>query len=170
LELISGDDLLRNVRYLLTGSISGVSGAEFGPICAASLVQMDRQPFPNSPGLRPGYFGKGFLIRSQSGATPSRLGLRTIRFVVVSLNGDLCGSNSRLKMAVADFAAEHNCQAVTCDEGVILIVDVACAAHIVHRIVELTFKLKGLIGNLYATAYCASLTDTPPATDGGYIA
>ena len=80
-------------------------------------------------------------------------------FLVLALNGDLCSANTRMKMAVAAAAQSHNEQA-SGSVGYILILDVQCSAHIIHRLMELAFRMDKLIPSLHATAFTASFPAT----------
>ena len=82
---------------------------------------------------------------------------KQVPLVVLALTSDLAASNTRMKHAVADFAREHNLQQEgACGSGgggYIVILDVGCVAHIIHRIVEVTFRTNTLIPRLHATAF-----------------
>ncbi len=75
--------------------------------------------------------------------------------VVLVLGGDLDGSNVRAKHYVVSLVQEINKKGA----GQILILDVSCAVHVMHRIIETAFETQFLIPKLHATAYVCFHTD-----------
>jgi hypothetical protein len=79
-----------------------------------------------------------------------------VPLVVLSLGGDLDGANVRCKHHYAKMAGEHN-EAVRsgrkASSGYVAIADVVCLGHILHRTVEVCFRVSDLIGKLHATAF-----------------
>ena len=70
--------------------------------------------------------------------------------------GDLCSSNGRMKQAIAYKLAMHNAVSVESGGGVILMIDIHCSSHIVHRIVEKIFSLHQFIPRMHAIAFTLS--------------
>ena len=78
-----------------------------------------------------------------------------IGIVVITLAGDLDSSNVRAKHYMGELALAHNRSDT---KGRILLLDIICSSHILHRIIETTFKTAKLIPSLHATAFTASQT------------
>jgi hypothetical protein len=70
---------------------------------------------------------------------------------------DLASPCQRLKQEYAERARVHNQQAIKNGQGVVLLLDGACAAHIIHREIESQFSTQTLIPKLHATAFAISL-------------
>jgi hypothetical protein len=70
--------------------------------------------------------------------------------LVLVLAGDGDSANVRLKHFLADKARKHNADR---NVGLLLLLDVSCGGHILHRIVEVAFKMHQLIPSLHATAF-----------------
>lgn len=87
---------------------------------------------------------------------------RNVKWVSVVLNSDLCSANSRLKHAVGYDLSLHNERALDNNGGVVLLIDAACNAHIIHGIVEKTFALPKLIPKLYSVAFTLSVVKHLP--------
>lgn len=78
------------------------------------------------------------------------------RFVMLHMSSDLAPSNVRLLHYVGAKVLEHNASAVDGGCGMILFLDTPCLAHIVHRVIESTFRLNKLIPCLHSTAFTCS--------------
>ncbi len=81
----------------------------------------------------------------------------SIGCVVLVLGGDLDASNVRAKSFITSVAQSFN--EASGKEGVILVVDVSCGVHILHRIIETGFETVKLIANLHATPYVCFYTN-----------
>eukprot|EP00959_Pyramimonas_sp_CCMP1952_P209602 4385360-Pyramimonas_sp.AAC.1 len=57
-----------------------------------------------------------------------------VHHVFLAVTGDLCSANTRMKQAIACMLAEHNAASLMRGGGVILLLDVGCAAHVLHGI------------------------------------
>jgi hypothetical protein len=77
--------------------------------------------------------------------------------VALVLGGDLDSSNVRAKSYIAWLAQQFNERSG--DAGIILVVDVCCGVHILHRIIETGFETGKLIANLHATPCVCFYTD-----------
>ena len=75
--------------------------------------------------------------------------------VGLMLVSDMAKSCSRLKVACGCIAAEHN---ESSTGGFILLIDVGCISHIIHRLVEFAFHTKSLVPKLHSMAFTASST------------
>ena len=80
-----------------------------------------------------------------------------VDFLVVFVGSDLASSCGRAKQEVLFRCKQHNEGAVQAGQGVVLLIQGDCAAHIVHREVEGHFKTQELIPRLYNTAWSSSL-------------
>ena len=78
---------------------------------------------------------------------------KVVKLVVVSLAGDLASSNVRLKYEFGRQAERRNEGAEAAGHGFVALADLACAGHVVHRMVETCFQTDNLIGKLHATAF-----------------
>ena len=80
-------------------------------------------------------------------------------FVVLSLVSDLDSANTRLKREMGRRAVLHNQTAGRSGQaGMIILLDLICFCHSIHRFVETTFKLNKLICGLHATAFVCNQT------------
>ena len=77
--------------------------------------------------------------------------------VVLCLGGDLDSGNVRVKHFFGQQAKEFN-DDLASNGCKVLILDVMCASHIIHRITEVAFETTTLIPSLHATAFTATQT------------
>jgi hypothetical protein len=85
---------------------------------------------------------------------------KDIDLVVLSLGGDLDGSNLRVKLKYLEMAREHNAD-VTAEKvegGRIAILSVDCNGHIIHVGIEHAFRTAMLIPRLHATSFLCTQT------------
>ena len=83
---------------------------------------------------------------------------RRLDFVILSLAGDLAASNTRTKLAFAEAVRVGDSFGIVGSGGMaVLLLDIVCNAHIIHRIVEKTFMTSKLIPRLHSTAYSAAI-------------
>ena len=79
-------------------------------------------------------------------------------FVVTQIAGDLAAVNTRVKHALAEPILEHNeLAAKEPSMGCILLLDIQCVAHVLHRVVEAAFRTHILIPRLHSTAFVCSV-------------
>ena len=81
-------------------------------------------------------------------------------FVILSLAGDLAASNTREKLAIAEVVRVSDSFGAAGSGTMrmaVLLLDIVCNAHVIHRIVELTSKTSKLIPRLHSTAYSAAI-------------
>jgi hypothetical protein len=83
-----------------------------------------------------------------------------VQCVVLSLVGDLDSANVRLKHEFGRRAREHNASADGAGHGRIFVLDIACTAHIIHRMVETRFKTEELVPKLHSIAFVCNQTRT----------
>ena len=82
--------------------------------------------------------------------------LTSLRAIVLSLPSDLASSCMRMKRGVAHFCMLANQESLKANGGVFVLIDVRCVGHIVHRIIESTFKSESLIPKLHSTSWSCS--------------
>eukprot|EP00959_Pyramimonas_sp_CCMP1952_P407624 8542975-Pyramimonas_sp.AAC.1 len=74
-------------------------------------------------------------------------------FLVLALGGDTDGANVRLKFFVGSLIRER---ILAGGSGVVAILDVDCATHVLMRLVVCSFGLVQLIPSLHATAFTSN--------------
>ena len=79
-----------------------------------------------------------------------------VSMVLLVLDGDGLSANLRANMAVQEQAAAHN--ASRGSKGLLLILTVCCAGHIMNRMCATTFAWSRVIGRMHAVAFSASRT------------
>jgi hypothetical protein len=89
----------------------------------------------------------------------------TVGLVIVFLCSDLAASNIRMKLALAAQVREHNIAVFEgySEGGYLVLLAGICCSHVIHRIIETTFRTASLIPNLHSLAYSASIP-------GNYVA
>lgn len=84
-----------------------------------------------------------------------------VPFVALVLTSDQCAANTRIKLAMgAQFRQLNSERAQAQGHGTLLLIDVACASHILHNIVARLFRQHLLIPRLHAVAFCNTITST----------
>ena len=83
---------------------------------------------------------------------------KEVQLLVLSLGGDLAAANVRMKHFVGMLVKEFNAARAGEGVGQILLIDICCGNHVLHRVAEATFKREKLINKLHATAFVCNQT------------
>ena len=81
-----------------------------------------------------------------------------VKFIFVAIGADLASSHGRMKCEVARLLCAHNRDNDAL--GVVIMVDVKCCAHILHRETESGFSTLEFIPRLYSVSFSMSLPGT----------
>ena len=82
-----------------------------------------------------------------------------IKLLALAIDADGSSVNVRLKLAYGKHVNDHNrsVRDGMLGGGYILLIDITCAAHIIHGFIAKIFGFKQLIPRLHATAFCCTM-------------
>lgn len=81
----------------------------------------------------------------------------SVPFVVLCVGSDMASACVRAKLEIGHRTREHDLMSLQVGQGVALLLDVQCVAHMLQRELENVFQMKELVPKLYSTAWCSSL-------------